>query len=68
MTPEEVINATTINAAHAIELQSDLGSITVGKKANLIITKPMNSIAYLPYAFGSNIVDKVILNGKEFTA
>ncbi|WP_336514634.1 imidazolonepropionase [Pollutibacter soli] len=64
MLPEEAINAATINGAHAIELGHITGSITIGKKANLIITKPIPSIAYLPYAFGSNLVERVILNGE----
>jgi imidazolonepropionase len=50
-----------------MELGDQLGSITIGKKANLIITKPVNSLAYLPYAFGSNLIDKVMING-EFIA
>lgn len=64
MLPEEAINAATLNGAHAMELGDQLGSITVGKKANLIITKPMGSLAYLPYAFGSNLIDKVMINGQ----
>jgi imidazolonepropionase len=64
MTPEEAINAATINTACALELQQTHGSITVGKVANVFITKPISSVAFLPYAFGSNVVDKVILNGK----
>lgn len=63
MTPEEVINATTINSAYAMGLSDELGSIAVGKKANLFITKPMPSYAYLPYAFGHNQIEKVIVNG-----
>ncbi len=63
MLPEEAINATTINGAYAMELQNELGSITIGKKANLIFTKPIPSIAYLPYSFGSNLIDKVMING-----
>ncbi len=59
MLPEEAINAATINGAYAMELQDEVGSITVGKKANLIFTKPIPSLAYLPYAFGSNLIDKV---------
>ena len=66
MTPNEILNAITINASHAIEMQNDIGSITKGKKANFMITKKMDSVAYLPYAFGSNIIDKVILNGSEY--
>jgi imidazolonepropionase len=64
MTPEEVFNAATINTAFALELSQSLGSITRGKKANVFITKPASSIAYLPYHFGNNFVDRVILNGQ----
>ena len=64
MLPEEVINAATINGAFAMELQNEVGSITVGKKANLIFTKPIPSLAYLPYSFGSNLIDKVMINGE----
>lgn len=64
MLPEEVINAATINGAYAMELQSEVGSITIGKKANLIFTKPIPSLAYLPYSFGSNLIDKVMINGE----
>jgi imidazolonepropionase len=64
MLPEEAINAATINGAHAMELENEVGSITVGKKANLIFTKPIPSLAYLPYSFGSNLIDKVMINGE----
>lgn len=64
MMPEEAINASTINGAFAMELQNEVGSITVGKKANLIFTKPIPSLAYLPYAFGNNLIDKVMINGE----
>jgi imidazolonepropionase len=64
MTPEEAINATTINTAYALELLSTHGSITRGKRANIFITQPVSSIAYLPYHFGNNFVDQIILNGK----
>ena len=64
MLPEEAINAATTNGAYAMELQNDLGSISVGKKANLIFTKPIPSLAYLPYAFGNNLIDKVMLKGE----
>ncbi len=64
MTPEEAINAATINGAYAMGLSATHGSITVGKMANLIITKPLNSYYELPYAFGSNLIDQVFLNGK----
>jgi imidazolonepropionase len=63
MLPEEAINAATINGAYAMELGHELGSITLGKKANLIFTKPLPSLAYMPYAFGSNLIDKVMING-----
>lgn len=64
MTPEEAINAATINGAYAMGLSATHGSITVGKKANVIITKPLNSYYEIPYAFGSNPVEQVILKGK----
>lgn len=64
MLPEEAINAATLNGAYAMELGDRVGSISVGKKANLILTKPVPSLAYLPYAFGSNLVDKVLVNGE----
>lgn len=61
MTPEEAINAQTINGAAAMELEYEMGSIAVGKKASLIITKPVTSLAYLPYSFGENWIERVIL-------
>jgi len=64
MLPEEAINAATINGAYAMELGEQLGSITVGKKANLIFTKPIPSLAYLPYSFGNNLIDKVMIGGE----
>ncbi|MBT1704950.1 imidazolonepropionase [Chryseosolibacter indicus] len=64
MTPQEAFNACTINTAYTLELQSSFGSITKGKIASLFITKPIPSIEYIPYAFGSNVIDKVILKGK----
>ena len=64
MTPEEVINATTINTAYAMGVSDKLGSIAIGKKANLFITKPMPSYAYLAYAFGQNQIESIIVNGK----
>jgi len=63
MLPEEAINAATINGAFAMELQNEVGSITVGKKANLIFTRSISSLAYLPYSFGSNLIDKVMTSG-----
>ncbi|MBP7037076.1 MAG: imidazolonepropionase [Bacteroidales bacterium] len=62
--PEEAINAVTINAAYAMGLAETHGSITVGKKANLFITKKIPSYEFLPYAYGSNLVDTVLLNGE----
>ena len=64
LTPEEAINAATINGAYAMGLSETHGSITEGKKANIIITKEIPSYGYLPYAFGSNLIDQVILNGE----
>ena len=63
MLPEEAINAATINGAFAMEVEHETGSIMKGKKANLIFTKPIPSITYIPYAFGSNHIDKVMING-----
>ena len=65
MTPEEAINAATINGAYAMGISDTHGSITIGKKANLILTKPLNSFYEIPYAFGSNLIETVILNGKR---
>ena len=64
MTPEEAINAATLNGAYAMGIENDYGSITLGKKANLIISKQVNSFYELPYAFGSNLIDTVIINGE----
>ncbi|MEO1626499.1 MAG: imidazolonepropionase [Bacteroidota bacterium] len=64
MTPEEALNAATINGAHALEWGDQLGSIGRGKLANLFLTKPMPSIAFLPYSFGANLVDQVMISGK----
>lgn len=64
MLPEEAINAATLNGAWAMECAHELGSISVGKKASLIITKPVPSLAYLPYAFGSNLIEKVMIKGE----
>lgn len=66
MTPEEAINAATINGAFAMELGKTHGSITRGKQANFIITKEIPSYTFLPYAFGTNSVESVYLNGKKF--
>lgn len=65
MTPEEAINAATINGAYAMDLSDTHGSITKGKKANFIVTKEIPSYTFLPYAFGTNSIEKVFINGKE---
>ncbi|MBF4467648.1 imidazolonepropionase [Flavobacterium sp. LC2016-12] len=64
MTPEEAINAATINGAYAMGLSETHGSITKGKKANLILTKPISSYYQIPYAFGSNLIESIFLEGK----
>ncbi|MFV5689587.1 imidazolonepropionase [Flavobacterium sp. ZT3R25] len=66
MTPEEAINAATINGASAMGILETHGSVTIGKKANLIITKPIPSYYQLPYAFGSNLIDAVLIEGEIF--
>jgi imidazolonepropionase len=63
MTPEEAVNAATVNGAYALELGREFGSICPGKIANLFITKPLPSVAHLPYAFGSDPVEQIVLNG-----
>ena len=65
MTPEEAINAATINAAYALNLSNKIGSISKGKVANFIITKPIKSYSSIPYAFADNYIEKVYLEGKE---
>ncbi len=64
MTPEEAINAVTLNGACAMELEEEVGSIQIGKRANIILTQNIPSLAYLPYAFGSNSIHKVMANGQ----
>ncbi|MDC1081321.1 amidohydrolase family protein, partial [Flavobacteriaceae bacterium] len=64
ITPQEAINAATINGAFAMGVEQEVGSITVGKKANLILTKTIQSVTTLPYSFGSNLIEKVYVNGK----
>ena len=63
MTPEEAVNAVTINGAAAMELADELGTVKAGKRANLIITRPMSSLAYIPYDYGNNPVDKMVVGG-----
>ncbi len=63
--PEEALNASTINGAYALELSKSHGSITIGKQANFFITKPISSLALIPYSFGVDFVDRVFINGNE---
>lgn len=63
MTPEEALNAATLNGAAAMELTHSHGSIAVGKSASFMLTKPIPSLAFLPYAFGSQLIDKVWIEG-----
>lgn len=65
MLTEEAVNATTINTAYAMGVQEELGTITKGKRANFFITKPMDTIYYMSYGFGSNKVEQCFLNGKR---
>ena len=64
MTPQQAINAATLNGAYALEIADQYGSIEIGKTANLILTKEVPSLAYLPYSFGMNTIEKIIINGK----
>jgi imidazolonepropionase len=66
MMPEEAINAATLNGAAAMEISSEVGSIAIGKKANLFITRTMPSLAYLPYSFGQSQIETIILNGEIY--
>ena len=63
--PEEALAAATINGAFALELQDQVGSIDIGKKANFLLTNEIPSIAFLPYSFGENVLDQVYVNGKK---
>jgi imidazolonepropionase len=64
LNPEEALAAMTINGAYAMGLSETHGSISIGKKANILISKEIPALAYLPYAFGKNNIETVILNGK----
>ncbi len=64
LTPEEALNATTLNTAYAMGVSDQVGSITKGKLANLIITQPVTQLEFMPYYYGANKVAKMILNGK----
>lgn len=66
MTPEEALNAATINGAYAMDLSTTHGSITRGKKANFIITKPLHSYYEIPYCFATNLIESVWLEGKKY--
>ena len=66
MTPEEAINAATLNAAYALNLSKEIGSISKGKLANFMITKPIKSYSFLPYYFGNNSIERIYLNGIEY--
>jgi imidazolonepropionase len=68
MTPNEAINAATLNGAAALELDSEIGSITVGKRANFIVTKDIENLSLLPYHFGESSIDTVYINGEKFKA
>ena len=68
MLPQEALNAATINAAYAMGLSSEYGSIARGKVANFFITKPIPSLEYIPYAYTSPLIGKVFLKGEEFKA
>jgi imidazolonepropionase len=67
MMPEEVINATTLNSAYAMGVSDSLGSISRGKIANLFITSEVSGIESLPFHFGSNMIETVIINGELMT-
>ena len=67
LSPEAAINAATLNAAYALDLAEDVGSITIGKRANLILSKPIPSYHYWPYAFADNHIEAVYINGKKWT-
>jgi imidazolonepropionase len=66
LTPEEAINAATINTAAAMELSHDYGSLARGKVANFFITRPMRSINFLPYAYTTPVIERVFLQGEEY--
>lgn len=66
LSTEQAINAATLNGAYAMGVSHTTGSITKGKAANIIITSEINSINDLPYFYGDNLIDKVLINGKEF--
>lgn len=65
LTPEEAINAATINAAYAMQVENEVGSITKGKKANFFISKPIPSVGFLPYSFGNVLIESVYISGTK---
>jgi len=67
MTPAEAVNAMTVNGAAALELESEIGSITPGKRANFMVTEPISALSFLPYAFGEHHISDVYINGQLFT-
>jgi imidazolonepropionase len=66
MTPEEAINGATINSAYAMGLSETHGSVAIGKKANVFITKEIPGYAFIPYSFGNNLIETVIINGAVY--
>ena len=64
--PFQAFNAATLNGAYAMELSQNFGSIAKGKKANFIITKPISSLHFIPYNFGENVIDKIVINGEFY--
>ena len=66
MNAQQVINSTTLNGAYAMGLEKELGTISIGKIANLIITKPIPNYQYLHYSYGENLIEKVIISGEEY--
>ena len=66
MTPEEAINSATLNAAYALNLSKKIGSISKGKLANFMITKPIKSYNFIPYSFGNNSIERIYFNGIEY--
>ena len=65
LTPQQAFNACTINGAYAMGLEDEVGSITFGKRANFIITKKIPSLDFIPYAFTTPFIEKIILDGKQ---
>jgi imidazolonepropionase len=64
MTPEEAINAATLNGAYAMGISATHGSITKGTRANIIVTQPLSSYYQIPYSFGTNLIEKVMIEGR----